>query len=67
MENNTKAQKLITDYFKKEEKETPKIVYGYNEKTGSWHCLECGDDMGPTNPRQLCGKSYCRGILPERR
>lgn len=23
-------------------------------------CLECGDDMGPSNPRQLCGKIYCR-------
>ena len=23
-------------------------------------CLECGVDMGPQNPRQLCGKTYCR-------
>lgn len=23
-------------------------------------CLECGIDMGPQNPRQLCGKSFCR-------
>jgi len=22
-------------------------------------CLECGIDMGPTNPRQLCGKWRC--------
>ena len=22
-------------------------------------CLECGIDMGPQNPRQLCGKTYC--------
>lgn len=22
-------------------------------------CLECGVDMGPQNPRQLCGKLYC--------
>jgi len=22
-------------------------------------CLECGTDMGRSNPRQLCGKSYC--------
>lgn len=22
-------------------------------------CLVCGTDMGPGNPRQLCGKSYC--------
>lgn len=34
-------------------------VYGYNEKTRSWHCLLCGIDMGINNPRQLCRKSYC--------
>ena len=22
-------------------------------------CLECGVDMGRSNPRQLCGKTYC--------
>lgn len=22
-------------------------------------CIECGVDMGPLNPRQLCGKLYC--------
>ena len=22
-------------------------------------CVECGCDMGPHNPRQLCGKTYC--------
>jgi len=22
-------------------------------------CAECGDDMGPINPRQLCGKYMC--------
>ena len=54
--NNTKAdvnQTKITDFFKK------KIVYGYCNKTGSWHCLICGANMGPNNPRQICGKSYC--------
>ena len=25
-------------------------------------CMECGEDMGPQNPRQLCGKTYCRNI-----
>ena len=34
-------------------------THGYNYDTGSWHCIECGIDMGPTNPRQLCGKSRC--------
>jgi hypothetical protein len=23
------------------------------------YCIECGVDMGPMNPRQLCGKWYC--------
>jgi hypothetical protein len=49
-------QKLITDYFK------PEKVYGYNSKSGSWHCIECGEDMGPNNPRQLCGKFCCRNM-----
>lgn len=37
----------------------PKTVYGYNEKTNNWHCISCGDNMGPNNPRQLCGKFIC--------
>ena len=49
-------QKQITEYYKKEK---PKKVYGYNTVTGSWHCLQCGIDMGKNNPRQLCGKTYC--------
>jgi hypothetical protein len=50
-----KQQRLITDYFTKIEK----VIYGYNEKTKSWHCIECGTDMGPMNPRQLCAKTHC--------
>lgn len=46
-------QTKITDYFYK------KKVYGYNSITGSWHCLQCGANMGKHNPRQLCGKIYC--------
>lgn len=22
-------------------------------------CVMCGDDLGPQNPRQLCGKTHC--------
>jgi len=40
---------------------TNKIIRGYNKKTGSWHCTECGIDMGANNPRQLCRKIYCGG------
>ncbi len=35
------------------------IIRGYNLETDSWHCIECGIDMGPCNPRQLCKKTYC--------
>jgi hypothetical protein len=28
-------------------------------------CMLCGEDMGPQNPRQLCGKSYCRNAEVE--
>ena len=61
-------QTLITNFFIKTETiktetiktiKTEKKIYGYNETTNSWHCLECGDDMGTMNPRQLCGKYYC--------
>ena len=40
---------------------TPKIkkIYGYDAKTQNWHCIVCGENMGPNNPRQLCGKSFC--------
>jgi hypothetical protein len=59
-------QTLITDYFtinndKNFNKE--KLIRGYNEKTESWHCIECGEDMGSTNPRQLCGKYFCHNYL----
>jgi hypothetical protein len=33
-----------------------------DEETLSWYCLECGIDMGPQNPRQLCGKWCCKKI-----
>lgn len=48
-------QTLITDYFYIINKK----IFGYNSLTNSWHCLSCGIDMGPNNPRQLCGKYYC--------
>lgn len=47
-------QKYITDFFK------PKKIYGYNPQKNSWHCIECGENMGKNNPRQLCGKYYCQ-------
>lgn len=30
-----------------------------NYEVETWRCTECGIVMGPNNPRQLCGKTYC--------
>lgn len=58
------TQTKITEFFKRRDhtgtvSSLKKKVYGYCNKTGSWHCIECGQDMGPQNPIQLCGKTYC--------
>ena len=37
-------------------------IYGYNDLTGSWHCVSCGIDMGEMNPRQYCRKAYCENM-----
>lgn len=60
-------QTFITDYFpyiKQENNQKEiEIIRGFNEETFSWHCLICGIDMGPGNPRQLCGKWKCYSYL----
>jgi len=67
-------QKLITDYFKpikiifKTKNDEPvtkkiKVVHGYNSEAETWHCIECGIDLGPQNPRQLCGKWRCLDLI----
>ena len=56
---NSKRQRLISEYYEADKNKKQKIVYGYNSETNSWHCLTCGVDMGPQNPRQLCGKWMC--------
>jgi hypothetical protein len=57
--NTNKRQRLISEYYEADKSKKQKIVYGYNSETNSWHCLTCGVDMGPQNPRQLCGKWMC--------
>ena len=65
-------QTYITQYFiEKDEKDDndnneneknknkKNIIRGYNPRTDSWHCIECGIDMGKMNSRQFCGKIYC--------
>lgn len=68
MKSKRKIQSLITDYIEikdnnqlelEQQKKNKPIVYGYDSETDSWHCLECGEDMGRHNPRQLCGKTHC--------
>lgn len=68
--SNNKLQKLITDYLStnSDEKKNEKIennekknikIYGYDSSTDCWHCTICGENLGKSNPRQLCGKSFC--------
>ena len=58
-------QKLMTDFYeikklnRNNKNDNKKKIFGYNPETDSWHCLECGIDMGINNPRQLCGKIRC--------
>ena len=46
-------QSIWTDYGESSDEESDT-----EEETN--YCMECGEDMGPQNPRQLCGKTYCR-------
>jgi hypothetical protein len=60
--NNNMKQTKIYDYYSKViplNNNKEKKVYGYNKETHSWHCINCGIDMGHNNSRQLCGKTYC--------
>ncbi len=49
-------QTLITDYYEVKNN-FKKIIH---EPVYSYKCIICGEDMGPNNPRQLCGKIYCK-------
>ncbi len=40
-------QTIITNYFKK----MIKKIYGYDSENNNWHCIECGANMGPNNPK----------------
>jgi len=46
-------QSTWTDYGESSDEESDT-----EEETN--YCMECGEYMGPQNPRQLCGKTYCR-------
>ena len=52
-ENKKKSiQTVITTFFKKK-------IYGFDPLNNTWHCCECGVDMGSCTPRQMCGKYKC--------
>ena len=65
------SQTKMTDFYKYKPKhrvlnkiiDKNKKVYGYNRKTDSWHCIQCGIDMGQEHPRQLCRKYYCENEM----
>jgi hypothetical protein len=38
----------------------PNVLFSTLNKNLGWHlCITCKRDMGPDNPRQLCGKYQC--------
>ena len=51
-----KITKKKVNNEKKNLKKKEKDCYKYLEIN---LCIECGIDMGPNNPRQLCGKIRC--------
>lgn len=70
MSKQSQRQTYITQYFleknenneknqKNQKNQKNEKIRGYNPHTDSWHCTECGIDMGKMNSRQLCGKIYC--------
>ena len=58
-----KIKKVIPSPKKKNEKKKTNqnntTIHDYFEHEEKNLCLECGIDMGPENPRQLCGKTRC--------
>lgn len=64
-------QRLITDYLTPPSSNQnnqnnedrgdnhEKKIYGYDSITECWHCVICGENLGKSNSRQLCGKSFC--------
>ena len=55
-------QPLLKTILKKQIKELKEVNNKQDEKyytTLKNLCMICKTDMGPQNPRQLCGKTYC--------
>ncbi|ADO67450.1 hypothetical protein crov416 [Cafeteria roenbergensis virus] len=64
---NTKLSEIVTliektnsNYYNFNKIKEDFIKSLHNNYEGPMNkCVECGADMGPSNPRQLCGKTYC--------
>ena len=61
---NILKDKLINKEFNDSEKMINDIVETIedNQEDTINRCIECGDDMGRTNPRQLCRKTFCGNL-----
>ena len=61
MENSKENQNIeeITNNIKSDNTNNDDFNYSYQDDEIKNLCLDCGIDMGPTNPRQLCGKTHC--------
>ena len=64
MENSKENQNLeeITDNIQSDNTNNDDFNYSYQDDEIKNLCLDCGVDMGPTNPRQLCGKTHCNNL-----
>lgn len=66
MENSKENQNLeqITDNIQSDNtnNDNDDFNYSYQDDEIKNLCLDCGVDMGPTNPRQLCGKTHCNNL-----
>ena len=64
-EKELQENKVQEQEEKKEQEEQETPVYRVHPKSGwdkedrTFRCVVCGDNMGPDNSRQLCGKSHC--------
>ena len=64
MENSKENQNIeeITNNIKSDNTNNDDYNYSYQDDEIKNLCLDCGMDMGPTNPRQLCGKTHCNNL-----
>lgn len=64
MENSKENQNSedTVDNIQSDNTNNDDFNYSYQDDEIKNLCLDCGVDMGPTNPRQLCGKTHCNNL-----